>query len=153
MFLHAIWLSDICDGTGTEVLADYWAGNQPTQSSYRWPPTHARPSDWNKWQQALHTCLGLNRWRRLGRPLGKWLPTSNGWYYEPSANRLWRVETKVWQYFVYIPSRSRTQFFENTGCPSAKIPFLRLRQAVVLNRGSRLLLAGHDLIVEPSPQL
>jgi len=29
MFLHVIWLSDICDGTGTEVVADYWTGQHP----------------------------------------------------------------------------------------------------------------------------
>ncbi len=153
MSLHAIWLSDICDGTGMEVLADYWAGTQPTHSSYQWPPTHARSSDWKKWQQALHTCLGLDRWRRLSRPLGKWLPTSQGWFYEPSANRLWHIETGVWQYFVYIPLRSRTQFFDNTGCHAAPTPLTRLRRAVVINRGSRLLLAGYDSIVKPRPLL
>jgi len=39
MFLHAIWLSDICDGTGMAVLADYWSGNQPIELTYCWPPT------------------------------------------------------------------------------------------------------------------
>jgi len=150
MSLHAIWLSDICDGTGTEVLADYWNGIQPTSSTYSWPPTHTRPSDWRTWQKALHTCLGLDRWRRLGQPLGKWLPTSTGWFYEPLANRLWFADSGVWQYFGYIPSRSRTQFFDHTGCLAAPIPFTRLRRAVVLNRGSKLQLAGYDSIIESS---
>jgi len=95
MFLHVIWLSDICDGSGTEVLTDYWTGSQSVQLSYRWPPTYVRPADWKKWQQALQKCLGLDRWRRLGRPLGKWLPATNGWYYETETHHLWHQESDI----------------------------------------------------------
>jgi len=62
MFLHAIWISDICDGTGTKVLADCWSGNQLIKLPYRWPPTITHPAYWPKWQQALTNCFGLDRW-------------------------------------------------------------------------------------------
>jgi len=35
MSLHAIWISDICDGTGTEVLADCWYGKGSIESLYK----------------------------------------------------------------------------------------------------------------------
>jgi len=65
MFLHVICLLDICDGTGTEILADCWDGHHPMQSQYCWPPTIVHSAEWLWWQQALQTCFGLDRWRHL----------------------------------------------------------------------------------------
>jgi len=134
MFLHTIWLSDICNGTGTEVLENYWSGTHPIESPYQWPPTKVRSADWKLWQQALQTCLGLDRWRWLGRPLGKWLPTDRGWFYEPMVSCLWKKQADGWRYFTYIPLQSRSQFFDATGFHLEQPPVRQqLRRAVVID--------------------
>jgi len=60
MSLHAIWISDICDGTGSKILADCWAGKGSIESPYHWPPTFTQPAYWKKWQHALTNCFGLD---------------------------------------------------------------------------------------------
>jgi len=112
MFLHAIWLLDICDGTGKEILADCWEGRHPMRSSYNWLPTVVHSVEWLRWQQALQKCFGLDRWRHLSQPLGKWYPAKNGWFYEESTNHLWYHDTNGWQHFQYIPSRLRTCMYK-----------------------------------------
>ncbi len=74
MFVHAIWLLDICNGMGTEILTDCWAGSHPLDSPYCWPPTVISSTNWRLCQQALQTCFGLDCWRKLSHPLGKWIP-------------------------------------------------------------------------------
>jgi len=149
MSLHAIWISDICDGTGSEILADCWNGQGTIESPYRWPPTFTQLAYWSKWQQALTKCFGLDRWRQLSHPLGKWLPTTSGWFYERTSDRLWHCDMQGWQYHPYLPSRSRTQYFTATGYPSSSPPLMtELRRVVAVHRGPRLLLAGYDTILE-----
>jgi len=148
MSLHAIWLSDICDGSGSAILEDYWKGQGSITSPYRWPPTITQPAYWSKWQQALTKSLGLDRWRRLSRPLGQWLPTTSGWFYESASDRLWQHDIQGWQYYTYLPSRSRTHYFTGSGYPSSSPPKMSvLHRAVVLHHGSRILLAGYDTII------
>jgi len=115
MFLHAIWLSDICDGTGKEILVDCWEGRHPMRSPYNWPPTVIHSVEWLRWQQALQKCFGLDRWRHLSQPLGRWYPVKNGWFYKESTNRLWYHDTDGWQHFHYIPSWSCTRMYEAAG--------------------------------------
>jgi len=37
MFLQAIWVSDISNGTGKEILKEAWNGTKKMESSYQWP--------------------------------------------------------------------------------------------------------------------
>jgi len=53
MFLQAIWISDICDGMGWEILLNAWDGQYPLDSPFHWPPTIVTHPDWQLWQQAL----------------------------------------------------------------------------------------------------
>jgi len=62
MFLQVIWLLEICDGTGTKILVNCWAGSHPMDSPYHWPPTVICSAEWRRWQQALQTCFGLDWW-------------------------------------------------------------------------------------------
>jgi len=39
MFLQVIWVSDICDGTGKEILMEAWEGQQPMDLPFHWPMT------------------------------------------------------------------------------------------------------------------
>jgi len=153
MSLHAIWLSDICDGTGTKVLVDCWKGSGPVESNYRWPPTFTQQSYWHTWQQALTKSFGLDRWQRPSRPLGKWLPSDNGWFYEDLTDRLWCHNSTGWRYHSYIPLHSRTKYFHDTASNSNGNPSrARLQRAVVLHRNHWLLLAGYDTVTA-KPQL
>jgi len=85
--------------------------------------------------------------------LGKWLPADNGWFYEPLTDCLWHHDSKGWQYYSYIPLRSRTKFFYNTGCsPNGGPTQTQLRWAVVLHQSHRLLLAGFDMVIDAPHQ-
>jgi len=37
-------------------------------------------TDWQLWQQALQKYFGLDWWRCLSKPLGKWFPLTDGWF-------------------------------------------------------------------------
>jgi len=68
-----------------------------------------------------------------------------GWFYELSVSRLWKKQANRWRYYTYLPSRSRSQFFDATGLTSEQTPVcLQMHRAVVVPRGTRLLLAGCD---------
>jgi len=71
MFLQAIWVSDICDDTGKEVLKDAWDRGHPMESPFQWPPTVVACSKWQLWQSSLQPCLSLDQWWQLSQPLGK----------------------------------------------------------------------------------
>jgi len=60
MYIHAIFLSDICTATGDTLEQYMWKQPIPIPSQYIWPalpkPT---PSEWTTWQWALQQTLSL----------------------------------------------------------------------------------------------
>jgi len=51
MFLHAFWLSDICNGSGERIEAHVWTHMQPLNSPWTWPrqsPPHRAIGDCGK---------------------------------------------------------------------------------------------------------
>jgi len=80
MFLKVIWVSNICNGSGREVLKEAWDGGPPMELHYQWPLTIIKPSNWWLWQRALQQSLGLDHWQELNHHLGKWFPLYNGWF-------------------------------------------------------------------------
>jgi len=112
MLLQVIWVSNICNDTGKEILTDAWEGHQPMDSPFQWPLTVVAQTDWHLWQQALQKCFGLDQWHCLSQPLGKWFPSLNRWFYECTVDWVWNHAPMGWVFFLYIPSLSRTQHFE-----------------------------------------
>jgi hypothetical protein len=75
LFLKALFLSDIVDGTGYEILQAAWNGDR-VLGQHRLPswPNQARPppSDWEIWKLYLKRAF-LGRGLRLRIPLGPWI--------------------------------------------------------------------------------
>jgi len=60
LFLHIIFLSDICNRAGTAIDNQFWVGDKlATHSTFHWPQTHKPMSqEWELWQQGL--AQGMN---------------------------------------------------------------------------------------------
>jgi len=73
MYTRDIYLSNICNATGTQLKQNSW--NNPTQgvSIYTWSD-YPKPTqmEWRGWQQALQQSLSLGHNLTLPLPLGHW---------------------------------------------------------------------------------
>jgi len=91
MYLQAIFLSIICNGTGTAINPQMWDGKVQCPSIYKWPRTDKPPpSEWQEWRCMLTLALSLGRSRQLAIPLGKWktqIHKANG-FFEPNGDHL-----------------------------------------------------------------
>jgi hypothetical protein len=94
LYLSAIFLSDITDGSGHFLLDAAWTGSQRLndhrQSSW---PNQGKPSelDWDTWRSLLRNTV-LTWGRKLRNPLGNWIGMDPDWqwYYCPDDNRLYQ---------------------------------------------------------------
>jgi len=63
MYLHAIFLSDICNASSTEIELNMWSGAVVADThNYHWPQT-TRPTlgEWSLWQRSLQQSLNLGQ--------------------------------------------------------------------------------------------
>jgi len=91
MFLHAFWLSDICNGSGERIEAHVWTHPQPLNSPWNWPRAIIPLlGDWQVWQSTLTKCLQLSKNLYLLHPMGVWkFPSApSGWFFEPNLDHL-----------------------------------------------------------------
>jgi len=109
MYLHAFWVLDLCNGTGDSLVSRSEEDHTPLQTPWQWPKAIA-PSqlDWHTWQIALTASLHFSQDKRLANSLGPWLqaPTYPGWYYEPDTDRLWRIDSTQWTFFIPLPQHT-----------------------------------------------
>jgi len=92
MYTRDIYLSDICNATGTKLEQHCWNHATPGKSTYTWPiypkPT---PMEWRGWQLALQQSLSLDQNLPLPLPLGKWTLHKYDrytWYYHMGKEAL-----------------------------------------------------------------
>jgi len=53
MFLQVLRISDICTGSGEQLLMGNWQNYKPLLSEYQWPKAvKPSPADWNMWELA-----------------------------------------------------------------------------------------------------
>jgi len=93
MYLHVIFLLDICNASGTEIESKMWSGVAVADThNYRWPrTTRPTPGEWTIWQRSLQQCLNLGRQQQLPLPLGKWsyqVYNTPGWFMDSSGEQL-----------------------------------------------------------------
>jgi len=83
LLFECLWLSDICNGTGDQVLKLCWTGSQSAMLDYAWPQT-IKPdaADWWCWQSMLTDLLHLGHQQTLAWHLGAWIstPSNGGWF-------------------------------------------------------------------------
>jgi ribonuclease HI len=118
LYLKIFFLSDMATGDGISILQDALNGTPyETANQFSWP-CQGKPSnrDWSIWRANCSTHL-LIRHSRLKYPLGSWTdkPTNKSWLYDPNGNRLYKPNGQLWQYFTYVPSKTRRLAFEYSG--------------------------------------
>jgi len=108
MYLQVVWISEICNGQGTQIAQQYWEGQKTTSiSQYNWPQTHIpTQAEWNVWRQRLTSGLSLGRSQALALPLGKWrahMRKKLGYFIEVQGNHLLSLQDGQWQMHTRIP--------------------------------------------------
>jgi len=126
MYTKDIFLSDICNATGTQLEQHRWTHAIPGESTYTWPyypkPT---PTEWRGWQLALQRSLSLGRNLQLPIPLGKWILHKHHkhiWYYHAGEDALFHTTPDGTNRHGILPRRSRTKTFHAIGELTAELP-------------------------------
>jgi len=109
MNLHIIFLSDICNGSGSCIEQKYWCKEQPANIyPYIWPmPAKLSTSDWNFWRKSLQLSLNLGHQQCLPLPLGCWYHEESqieGWYTDSTGEHLYHLTLTGWASFTPIPA-------------------------------------------------
>jgi len=106
MFLKALHLSDICNGTGNQILLQCLNGMQLITLAYSWPRTPTPTmAEWHCWQTTLTNLLHLGLHQTLASLLSEWteVPKNGGWYLEQTSCALWHNTDEGWSRHGKIP--------------------------------------------------
>jgi hypothetical protein len=100
LFLKALFLSDIVNGSGTEILPAAWNGERIIcpQRSGNWPnQSRPPPSAWAIWKTYLRKRF-LGRDLKLRSPMGPWVTWDQDWpwYFCPKASALFHHDRGLW---------------------------------------------------------
>jgi len=152
MYLRVIFLSDICNGTGTAVDNQFWVGEKPSSLyQYNWPQT-PKPTqrEWTLWQRALTVGLNLGRQGKLALPLGKWRKSTYlqpGLFTDTSGEHLYRLSENRWATYQPILLRRRTHTFSENArrLQREEVP-TEVNRATVYLHGKTIILTGHGPI-------
>jgi len=122
MYLQVVFISEICNGTGTQIAQHYWEGQKTTSiSPYNWPRTHIpTQAKWNVWRQRLTSGLSLGQSQTLALPLGQWkahMRERPGYFIEVQGNHLLSLQDEQWRAHTRIPHRRRRQEYYKEGIP------------------------------------
>ncbi len=93
MYIHAIYLLDICNGSGTAIDNWYWEGKSVCPLEYIWLTT-AKPTtmEWQVWRKTMSLALSTGHNGQLVVPLGKWREsqaTKDGFFIDPWDKHLY----------------------------------------------------------------
>jgi len=152
MFLHVIFLSDICNGAGSAIDNQYWTGEKPADYyHFQWPQVHKlMRRDWELWQRGLSQGLNLGQQGKLALPLGKWtsqMNSMNRWFTDISGDQLYHLQNDHWTTYSPIPLCRRTQVFHLQAHPIDRNEVPRpLNRAMVYAHGQAITLTGHGPI-------
>jgi hypothetical protein len=166
-YFDAIYLSDITDAAGTQLLKTVWDGNLPLRTVDR--PTRARPPprrnlDLALWRRALGPLIVSSRNWELRSPLGLWLSAPpRGWrfHYSPSAeDRLYADSGHVWKSYRRTSRRINQRLnhgtFQLYQTLSPSVPPDLCRADIRRNKKSVTMLAfgrHNPLISPPRPSI
>jgi hypothetical protein len=151
LYLRAYYVSDISDGSGTQMNDDAWVGKRSaTTRAHSWP-SQGQPTrlDWETWRKFLRLAL-LSRGRRLKTPLGPWIRVdrSQPWFLDPQFDRLYQQIGDTWFFHPRLPRQSGRPLYSATGTPCN--PPAHYHSAQVYLRGNAIICNGHSPIL-PSP--
>jgi len=149
MFLQVIWISNISNSSGKEILKEAWDGGNPMKSSFHWPPTVVACSNWSQWQNTLQKCLGLDWWRCLSQSLRKWLLSIDGC---SMSQLLIEFGNTIWMdgyiSLIFLLICELISLWQRAGLLEVKALWQDLHQAVIICRGQWLVLSGYANILD-----
>jgi len=158
MYLQVIFLSDICEGSGSKIAQQYWSGKTLANIySFNWPKMMKPTSrEWNVWQQGLHLSLNLDPQQWLTLPLGKWIQDGShkaGWYTGTIGEQLFWHDAHTWQSFIPIPAcRQMCTFHSHPRALPTEVVPSNLEKATVYAKGTMLTITSHGPL-QDSPLL
>ena len=97
IYMRAITLTDISNGTGSFVTRDAYEGKRDPHrnSTWIWPNQEKPPrKDWKLWRDAIEIIWTQTGTRRLRQELGEWKETPHqhfNWRYSPSQDRIYWI--------------------------------------------------------------
>jgi len=114
MYLQAIFLLDICNGTGTAIV---WDGQAQCNSQYQWPKTEKPMTmEWQEWRCTITQALSVGCNGQLVVPLGKWaLETrqADGYFLKPDNNHLLKHKENHWYRHTRAPGQPRALKYQH----------------------------------------
>jgi len=107
MYIHAIHLSDICNGSSTAIDNRFWEGRSICASEYLWPTT-AKPTtrEWLAWKKMITLALLLGWNGQLMVPLGKWIGgcmKKDGFFLDNHEEHLYEQCQQRWYIYTRSP--------------------------------------------------
>jgi hypothetical protein len=152
LFLRALFLSDIVDGSGKFILEEAWRGSRPIRPDRleSWPNQQRPPAQaWDLWRQTIKKvflCRGF--WLRT--PFGPWrqLDQAWPWYFCTHSRSLYHLSHKQWQRFDIVQDRPVRPTFCPQGIAS-EAP-CSPHHATVYHSSSSLICSGFGQI-QPNP--
>jgi len=154
MYLWAFWLSDLCNSTSNCIDYSIWHPHALCQSHWNWPQLITPLTmDWRLWQLALSSSLHLSHSQHLVNPLGPWLPSPSpfGWYFEPTTDHLWQVDTSSWEFVTPILHWTQNQLYHPNGIGSLAPSLSTLSKVAVSSTGNHWKLTGHGASISTFP--
>jgi len=127
MYLHAIYLSDICTRDRKAINSRFWDGREQCHLTLRWPRTDCPTvSEWNNWCKTLMMALSWGQRDSLANHLGNWTWTQgqqDAFFVETDGDHLVQKNRGQWYIYTKIPSQCCKQWFHETACllPSVEV--------------------------------
>lgn len=150
IYLHVLFLSDMTDAGGTQLLDTIMKGNRDDDrpSTLIWP-VQGRPceQDWKLWRYHISRIFARPRSRLLTRPLHRWSASSHQswtWWYDPENNAAYHQQGDT--YVRYIPdrqiraiTRSRSQWCTRINVVIGRPPGIMSKCTVQRQSANRIL--------------
>jgi hypothetical protein len=152
LFLKAFFLSDIVNGSGTEILPAAWNGERIIcpQRSENWPnQSRPPPSAWAIWKFYLRKRF-LGRGLRLKSPMGPWVKWDQDWpwYFCPEASAIFHHDRGLWTRHPAVQLHSVRPSFSLEGVEVP--PPVNIFRATVESSRNYLVCLGYGRISIPN---
>ncbi len=149
MYLHSVFLSDLCTADGKRIAMDSWTGvrrQDRVNVIASWPRTMKPPATWwIRWREALQVCFCSDS-QVLRQPVGMVFPARWHWWYSVSCQHLFHLEGQIWRRFKahHCNTRARSTNFQPQGLLYQVLP-RDITPVTVSRRGTSAIIDAQSM--------